>query len=1154
MKSREVQLRSSRKSSRLFWHPALVAFLIAFAVALFWLNATRTGWCQDNDDKSALTVEMINSRRTTAMARDLDEETKSQLTRHFDQAIQYLNQADDFRKRRQTLQAELANSPQATQVARNQLEQPSISTEPEFSEGSSVAELEQSRRADEERFAEFVRQIEALDSRLARRADRRPQMPQLIEATQQRLDEAQRAFERVDEDGGRPEIEVARKTEQESLLLAVRQELELYRVEQQSLETLAESLTLQRDLLARERGAYEKRLQRWGEILTETRRRESERQRSEADLRSRLISPALRVFAEKSAELAMERADHQSQVEVWRNDLNAARQTLSQTSDKFKQISEKERLVGLTTAIGLELRDLRFELPKVSRYRERQRSAEQEIIALQSQKLKLDNDRKELSDLEPLIDSLVMRAGISADEENEFRSSARNELNLQRQYLDDLRGDYDASLRILYDLDSTCRQLISLVGQFESHIDEKVLWIRSMSPIDWSLPQTTVERFHDLATHREWLPVARFMASDAVSGDIAYPICAAAVLGLWLLSWRVSRFTAQLRASATGPLDSGTPQAVLTLGLVLLTSLPIPLICGFLAWRLSDADIDLARAMSSGLWFAAISSWLVISFRGLCSSNGFLQAFLEWPIDVVRLLKRKAWIYLVTVIPLASLAMMLSGLEEAKFHDSLGRLAFIAFCGMLSYLLMTTFNATGLVMSQLSARDSTGLAVRFHWAWYWPIVWLPIFFAILSVLGYQYTAEQLMFRLERSLAATVGLVILYALILKWTLAARRKLALQQARERRQAAVQTTTSLSEDGASGAIPVPPIIEEPAVDLTLVKRQVFQFVRGGIIVLFLVVSWGVWKDVVPAVQGFTRTPLWSNFVSVSEIVETPDGLRTREVLKQQPFTLGQLFGGLSVLLIAVWASRNLPGPLELSILQRLPLDRGSRNAFKILSGYFLLGTGIFVASKIVGLQWNSIQWLVAALTVGLGFGLQEIFANFVAGLIILFERPMRVGDIVTVDGVTGVVSRIHIRATTITDWDRKEFIVPNKEFVTGRLMNWTLTDNVNRVVLKVGIAYDADVERALAILLQIAKDHPLVLTDPSPVVSFESFGDSTLDLMLRIFLAGLSDRVAVVTAIHLEINRQFRSAGIEIAYPQRDLHLRSVPENFRVETGKG
>ncbi len=175
--------------------------------------------------------------------------------------------------------------------------------------------------------------------------------------------------------------------------------------------------------------------------------------------------------------------------------------------------------------------------------------------------------------------------------------------------------------------------------------------------------------------------------------------------------------------------------------------------------------------------------------------------------------------------------------------------------------------------------------------------------------------------------------------------------------------------------------------------------------------------------------------------------------------------------------------------------------------------------------------------------------MFANFVAGLIILFERPVRVGDIVTVDDVTGVVSRVRIRATTITNWDRKEFVVPNKEFITGKVLNWTLSDQVNRVVINVGVAYGSETEQARNLLLNIAQDHPLLMKDPPPQATFEGFGDSSLNLVLRAYLPGFENRLNVIHELHTAIHEQFTAAGLEIPFPQRDLHVRSIDPRCRL-----
>lgn len=249
--------------------------------------------------------------------------------------------------------------------------------------------------------------------------------------------------------------------------------------------------------------------------------------------------------------------------------------------------------------------------------------------------------------------------------------------------------------------------------------------------------------------------------------------------------------------------------------------------------------------------------------------------------------------------------------------------------------------------------------------------------------------------------------------------------------------------------------------------------------------------------------------------------------------------------ILIIVVTAVlfRNGPGLLEISILNQLPFDASVRYAITTLVSYVIVMVGTIAACSTIGLQWSQIQWLATALTFGLAFGLQEMFANFVAGLIILLERPIRVGDIVTVDDVTGVVSKIRIRATSITNWDRKEYVVPNKEFITGRLLNWTLSDKVNRIVVNVGLAYGSDTEKARDLLVQAATDHPMILKDPKPMAAFEAFGDNSLNLVLRAFLPTLENRLQVIHELHTAIDQAFRKAKIEIAFPQRDLHIRTI-----------
>jgi potassium efflux system protein len=175
-----------------------------------------------------------------------------------------------------------------------------------------------------------------------------------------------------------------------------------------------------------------------------------------------------------------------------------------------------------------------------------------------------------------------------------------------------------------------------------------------------------------------------------------------------------------------------------------------------------------------------------------------------------------------------------------------------------------------------------------------------------------------------------------------------------------------------------------------------------------------------------------------------------------------------------------------------------------------------------------------------VGIGFGLKEILANFMSGLIILLEQPIRVGDRVTVGDVEGRVTRVRMRATTIQTWDRQELVVPNKSFISGSLLNWSLSDPISRLVVDVGVAYGSDVTRAMARIAEVAVADPKVLTQPPPLVTLEGFGDNTLVLRLRCYLDDLEARLTTRSRLNEGINRAFAREGIAIAFPQRDVHL--------------
>jgi potassium efflux system protein len=379
------------------------------------------------------------------------------------------------------------------------------------------------------------------------------------------------------------------------------------------------------------------------------------------------------------------------------------------------------------------------------------------------------------------------------------------------------------------------------------------------------------------------------------------------------------------------------------------------------------------------------------------------------------------------------------------------------------------------------------------------------------------------------------LIIVNLVILRWLALAQRKMALKillKEREAQKASREKEAEAEvETEAEGELPD---VESKPLDLEAVDLQTKQLLRFGLLFFAVLAGWGIWADFFPAFALLDRVALWSKTIMV-------DGVETIA-----PVTLSHLFLALLVTAGTAIASKNLPGLMEIAILQRLTLQPGSRYAINTLVQYFIITVGTVSVLNIIGWNWSQIQWLAAALSVGLGFGLQEIVANFVSGLIILFERPVRVGDTVTVGTLSGTVSKVRIRATTITDWDRKEIIVPNKAFITEQVVNWTLADPITRVVIPVGISYGSDVDLAIKVMEDTLVSLPLVSDEPPPHVYFMGFGDSSLDFKLYVYSRQLADRFPLMHAVHEAILKALREHDIQIPFPQRDLHIQSTTED--------
>jgi len=246
------------------------------------------------------------------------------------------------------------------------------------------------------------------------------------------------------------------------------------------------------------------------------------------------------------------------------------------------------------------------------------------------------------------------------------------------------------------------------------------------------------------------------------------------------------------------------------------------------------------------------------------------------------------------------------------------------------------------------------------------------------------------------------------------------------------------------------------------------------------------------------------------------------------------------LLVILASVRVAKML-GQLVNSALKKRGVDSGVRDSLEKFVRYGTIALGVLFSLDNLGVSFNSLAALGAVLMVGIGFGLQNITQNFISGIILLIERPVKVGDIVKVGSSTGRIVDIRVRSTLIQTRDDITIIVPNSRFVSEEVINDSYTGQKIRQHVRVGVAYGSDVPKVKSILLKVASAHPKVMADPKPIVVFEDFGDSSLDFDLRFWCADLWEMDNVNSDIRCEIDRLFREEKVEIPFPQRDLHFK-------------
>lgn len=1010
--------------------------------------------------------------------------------------------------------------------------------EPNDLSESTLAELEQRAATKQQEIATHQERFAKAENELKRRSNRRAEIPRAIAAATIRLEEIEQHLAAMP--GEVPEeLRPIQRTFLLSEKLARRAEIECLQRELQKYDATGEVVPLQHDCAARDLSRDEKELKQLRELIAQRRKSEAERSAREARLallQALGADPRVREIAQQNADLADERRRLAELQQQRAQDIEREKRRYAPVLRSFEDLRERAELADSADRAALLHAQLRL-LPDESEFRAKIKELTRELGPHQLAYLEYQSEWSRLADLNREIEELLSD---DLDRPELLDQALRQHLENKRANVDALRQASEQYIGQLTELQSFWEEAATTARDFREYIAERILWAPSTAPFrltrlasghGWEEIARSVQSAAGwLLAPANWRETAHLLQDDALQFPLLWALATLLCGGLILVRPRLrARVRHEGEVAERKHTDVMRPTVIAmiaTLGLTLVW-LSGP---AFVGWRLllCGALGSHGHALGAGLLATLVVCAPLELLRQACRASGLADSHFDWPRRSISLLRKSIRRLTLPSIALVLISTMLhshaavtqpatrgwssriSTALHLDWNDSVGRMAFMLLMLVIAWFIQKIMRPGSGVFEETLAAHQGGWLDRLRWLWYPVSVGAPLALAGLAAAGYYYTATQLAWRLAATLDLVLGLVLIHALLLRWLLVLRRRLAMEQARQRRAALLESR----EAGETAE----PALEPERVDLAIVNQQSRHLLQSALVCAAMIGMTAVWIDVLPALKKLNEYHLTRSDITVGNL----------------------LMAGLLAMMTFL-AARNIPGLLEISILQRLPLEPGSGYAITTICRYATVVIGAWIISRQLHVHWNEVQWLVAAMSVGLGFGLQEIFGNFMSGLIILFERPVRVGDVITVGQVTGCVSRIRMRATTIIDPDRKELIVPNKEFITGQVVNWTLSDSTLRLALRVQVEYPCDPSLVQKLMLKAAQDHPNVLAEPTPNAYFEEVREHSLQFVLWVFLPSLSVIARTRHELLTAITAHFQAAGIELAFPVRELqHL--------------
>ncbi|WP_033792361.1 miniconductance mechanosensitive channel MscM [Pantoea septica] len=713
------------------------------------------------------------------------------------------------------------------------------------------------------------------------------------------------------------------------------------------------------------------------------------------------------------------------------------------------------------------------------------------------------------------------------------------QLKTQRELLNSLISGCDTLILEITKLKVANTQLQDALTDVKDATHRYLFWTADISPIGLNYLVEVARDLSRLLSLDTLGQLGKALAMMVTSRETVLPLIGAVLLVGFSLRTR-RHFNAFLARSASKVGKVTQDRFRLTVRTVfwsILVALPLPVLWAALGYGLQHAwPYPIAVAFGDGITATLPLLWAFMISAAFARPNGLFVVHFRWPQTRVARATRYYSLTIGLIVPLIMLLIAFANMEDRQFSASLGRLCFILICGALS-IVTVSLKRAGIPLYLDKEGNGENLVNRVLWNL---MIAIPLAAALASMIGYLATAQALLARLETSVAIWFLLLVIYHIIRRWMLIQRRRIAFDRARQRRADMLANRARHEDEKESAAQNGEVEVDEPIIDLDAISAQSLRLVRSILTLIALVSVIVLWSEIHSAFGFLENIRLWD----VSTTVQGVESI--------QPITLGSVLIAILVLIITTQLVRNMPALLELALLQHLNLTPGTGYAITTLTKYVLMLVGGLIGFSMIGIEWSKLQWLVAALGVGLGFGLQEIFANFISGLIILFEKPIRIGDTVTIRDLTGSITRINTRATTIIDWDRKEIIVPNKAFITEQFVNWSLSDSVTRVVLTIPAPAHVDSEEVTTVLRQACERCSYVLDVPAPDVFLVDLQQGIQLFELRIHAAEMGHRMPLRHELHQLILKGFAEHGIEMPFPPFQVRMETLGKKTPASNG--